>query len=61
MGMASPMPRCLSEDEIALVLTEVHEGVYESHISGQALDQKLLRGDYYLPNLIKDIANCAKK
>jgi hypothetical protein len=47
MGRASPMLRCLSEEETNLVLLEVHEGVCGSHIGGRALAAKILRAGYY--------------
>jgi len=34
MGRATPMLRCLGEEETELVLLEVHEGVGGSHIGG---------------------------
>jgi len=51
MGRATPMLRCLSEEETNLVMLEVHEGVYGSHIGGRALAAKLLRAGYYWPNM----------
>lgn len=46
-GRASPLLRCLGEDETELVLLEVHEGVCGSHIGGRSLAAKLLRAGYY--------------
>jgi len=46
MGRATPMLRCPGEEETDLVLLEVHEGVYGSHISGRSLAAKLLRAAF---------------
>lgn len=43
------MLRCLGENEIALVLTDVYQGTCGSHIGGKDLPHKLLRAGYYWP------------
>lgn len=53
IGLASPMLRCLGENETSLILMEVCEGVCESHIEGMDLTHKLLRADYYWPTKMK--------
>lgn len=54
IGKTSSMKRLLYEDYVALVLEEVHERVYRSHISWRAIAQNLLRADFYWPTLMKD-------
>lgn len=61
MGRASPMLRCLGEEETSLVLLEVHECVCGSHIGGRALAAKLLRAGYYWPTMIQDSVEFVKK
>jgi len=61
MGRASPMLRCLGEDETNVVLLEVHEGVCGSHIRGRELAAKLLRTGYYWPTMIQDSVEFVKK
>lgn len=61
MGRASPMLRCLGEDETNLLILEVYEGVCGSHIGGRALSAKLLRAGYYWPTMLHDCANFVKK
>jgi len=61
MGRATPMLRCLSEEETELVLLEVHEGVCGSHIGGRSLAAKLLRASYYWPTMLQDCAAFLKK
>ena len=46
MGKATPMLRCVGENETKLILLEVHEGVCGIHIGGRALAAKLLRVGY---------------
>jgi len=53
MGRATPMLRCLGEDETDLVLLEVHEGVCGSHIGGRSLAAKLLRSGYFWPSIAR--------
>ncbi|XP_039687770.1 uncharacterized protein [Medicago truncatula] len=60
-GRASPLLRCLGEDETELVLLEVHEGVCGSHISGRYLAAKLLRAGYYWPKMAHDCCEFVKK
>ena len=52
MGKYTPMLRCVVEDEIELVIREVHEGACGSHISGRDLSRKIPRVDYYLPRML---------
>lgn len=61
IGRATPILRCLGEEEINLVLLEVHEGVYGSHIDGRASASKLLRPGYYWPTVIQDNTEFVKK
>jgi len=61
LGRATPMLRCLGEEETELVLLEVHEGVCGSHIGGRSLAAKLLRAGYYWPTMPQDCAAFVKK
>jgi len=61
MGRATPMLRCLGEEETELVLLEVHEGVCGSHVGGRSLATKLLRAGYYWPTMLQDCAAFVKK
>jgi len=61
MGRATPMLRCLGEEETELVLLEVHEGVCGSHIGGRSLAAKLLRAGYYWPTMLQYCAAFGKK
>lgn len=50
MVRVAPMLRCISKEDLAFVMKEVHEGVYGSHIGGRAL--KILRTCYYWPSML---------
>jgi len=60
-GRATPMLRCLGEEETDFVLLEVHEGVYGSHIGERSLAAKLLRAGYYWLTMLQDCATFIKK
>ena len=55
MGHATPMLRCLGEEETELVLLEVHEGVCGSHIGGRSLTAKLANNATRLRRLRKKV------
>lgn len=56
IGRPFHMLRCLSKNKTTLVLMEVHEGVYGSHLKERTLTHVLLRVDYYWSTMIKDKA-----
>ncbi|KAI3468832.1 hypothetical protein Pfo_025495 [Paulownia fortunei] len=51
---STPYLRCLSQEEGAYVLREIHEGGYGSHGGGQALACKTTRAGYSWPSLKED-------
>lgn len=55
MGRATLILRLLNENEITLVVMEVQEGVWESHVGGRVLVNKILRDGYYRPTWLRDI------
>ncbi|PNX61035.1 gag-pol polyprotein, partial [Trifolium pratense] len=63
-GFASPMLLCVGEEEAKRIMEEVHEGSCGSHIGSRSLVGKILRADFYLPNLHDDttmyVRNCDK-
>lgn len=46
----------VSKEEVGLVMNEVHNGIWGSHIDGRALSGKILRADQYWPNMLHDCA-----
>lgn len=61
MRKVTHMLQCLGEDEISLVLAEVHKGVGIIHFGGKTLAHKILTAGYYWLTLIKDIIVIVKK
>lgn len=56
IGTSSPMLRCVIEEEVRLIMKEMHERVHEIHIGGRALSRKILRVRYYCPSMLQDYA-----
>jgi len=42
-----PLLTCASGDQCTRIMSELHEGIFGSHISGQALSLKIIRAAYY--------------
>ncbi|XP_016192121.1 uncharacterized protein LOC107633001 [Arachis ipaensis] len=53
-GFSYPLLKCLGKDKANEVMNEVHEGVCENHIGGQALATKIIRTGYYWPTMKRD-------
>lgn len=54
MDRSFPTLRCVTEEEVGIIMKEVHEGVCGSHIWGRALSRKILRIDYYWLSMLQD-------
>ncbi|KAK6119388.1 hypothetical protein DH2020_046870 [Rehmannia glutinosa] len=50
-SFSSPYPMCLSLEEVAYVLREIHEGACGAHIGGPALAKKATRASYFWPKM----------
>lgn len=61
MGSAAPMLRFQGDNNIAIVLPEVHMRACNSHFGGEALPHKILRAVYYWSTLMKDSITFIKK
>ena len=59
-GYMLPLLKCLSKDEAAYVLKEIHEGVCGSHSGGRMLAHKAIRVGYYWPKMSKDSSEVVK-
>ena len=46
-GFSCPYLRCLSPEEAAYVMREVHEGIWKNHLRLRSLVHKLIRARYY--------------
>ncbi|KAI3457130.1 hypothetical protein Pfo_013793 [Paulownia fortunei] len=57
---STPYLRCLSQEEGAYVLREIHEGGCRSHGGGRALACKTARAGYFWPSLKKDVQHLVR-
>jgi len=48
-GFTHPILVCVSGDQCARIMAELHEGICVSHIGGQSLASKAIRAGYYWP------------
>jgi hypothetical protein len=46
-GFAIPLLKCVEEEKVVYILTEIHEGINGQHIGGRSLARKALRAGYY--------------
>jgi hypothetical protein len=53
-GFATPLLKCVEEEKVEYVLTEIHEGINGQHIGGRSLARKALRAGYYWPTMQTD-------
>lgn len=60
-GFSLPYLRCLDVEEARYVLEKIHEGVCDNHTVGRYLAHKVIRQDYYWPNLSRDTKEFARK
>jgi len=58
---AHPALICVSGDYCVCVMTELHEGICESHIGGRALALKVIRAGYYWPTMKEDCGRYAQR
>lgn len=54
MGRSSPILRCVTEEEVGLIMKKVDEGVCGSHIGGRSLYRRILRVGYYWSSMLQD-------
>ena len=52
---------CISRDQCARVMSELHEGICGSHIDGRALSLKAIRAGYCWPTIKEDCMNYVKR
>jgi hypothetical protein len=60
-GINSIFRRCLTYDEVEKYLNDCNSRAYESHMSGYATTQNILRVGYLWPSLFKDCINAIHK
>jgi hypothetical protein len=60
-GVYCILHRCLTHEEVKIVLNDCHTRVCGGHLSRLATTQKILRAGYFWPTLIKDCVESVKK
>jgi hypothetical protein len=60
-GVDCILHRCLTHEEVVIVLNGFHTRACGGHFSGLATTQKILRADYFWPTLIKYCIESVKK
>ena len=60
-GVDSILRRCLTHDEVEVVLNDFHGGACGGHLSGISTTQKILRVGYFWPSIFKDYVNAVKR
>jgi hypothetical protein len=60
-GVDCILHRCLTHEEVVIVLNDCHTGACGGHLSGLATTQKILREGYFCSTLIKDCIESVKK
>ena len=59
-GYTHPILICVSGEQYTRIMAELHEGICESHIGGQALSSKAIRARYYWPTMREDCTRYAQ-
>jgi len=53
-GYTHSILKCVSGDQCARIMVELHEGICDSHIGGRTLLLKVIRVGYYWPTMKED-------
>ena len=53
--------RCVDAQEVKLILQEVHEGTFETHINGHSMARKILRAEYFWMTMENDCCKHVRK
>jgi len=54
LGFSRPILTCVENAEARRIMSELHEGICDSHIGGRALLLRILRAGYFWPTMRKD-------
>jgi len=60
-GYTHSILTCVSGDQCARIMVEIHEGICGSHVEGQALSLKVIRAGYYWPTMKEDCMKYAQR
>ncbi|XP_068498225.1 uncharacterized protein [Phaseolus vulgaris] len=59
-GFTHPILVCVSGEQCARIMEELHEGICGSHIGGRSLASKAIRAGYYCPTIREDYTKYAQ-
>ncbi|KAK8956702.1 hypothetical protein KSP39_PZI001093 [Platanthera zijinensis] len=59
--LISLMARCVIEEEVPIILRDIHSGECGSHFGARTLEQRILRQGYFWPTMRRDAEIYAKK
>jgi len=60
-GFTHPILTCVSGDECARIMSELHEGICGSHVGGRSLASKVIRARFYWPTVRDDCVRYAQR
>jgi len=60
-GFMHPILTCVSGDECTMIMSELHEGICESHMVGRSLASKVIRAGFYYPSVRVDCLRYAQR
>ncbi|XP_060960946.1 uncharacterized protein LOC133031461 [Cannabis sativa] len=60
-SFSMPLLRCVTKEEVARLMSEVHDGLCGNHAAGQSLSKKILRQGYFWPTMMEDSKAYVKK
>ena len=60
-GVDSIFHRCLTDDDVEVVLNDCHGGACGGHLSRLSTAQKIFRAGYFWLSIFKDYVNAVKK
>ena len=60
-SFSGPYLLCIHPKTSELLLEELHEGIYESHIGGRSLSYRAITQGYWWPNMQKEAQEYVKK
>ena len=59
-GFTHPILRCMSGNECARIMSELHEGICGSHVGVRSLASKVVRAGFYWPSVREDCVRYAQ-
>ena len=60
-GFTHPILTCVSGNECARIMSELHKGICGSHMGGRSLASKVIRAGFYWPSVREDCVRYAQR